>query len=290
MGKTSITVIGLGPIGQALAGAFLKGGHSTTVWNRTADKAGPLIGQGAVRADSVTEAIQAGSIVVICVLNYDAVRSVLEFAGEALAGKILINMTTGSPFQAREMAEWAAGNNIDYIDGVIMTLPPAVGTPESAIMYSGSESAYRNAQSSLASLGGLSDYLGEDPGRASAFDLALIGLFWSSMGGYLHALALAGAEQIGAGQFSGYAQKMIGTLSDLMTEVAKHVDEGHYPGDLSNLHSTVAGLENIIHTSERHQIDAGLLRAFHSLAKRAIDMGYGDEAVSRLTHVLRMPK
>lgn len=44
--RSPVTVIGLGPMGQALAGAFLMNGHPTTLWNRTAEKADYLISQG----------------------------------------------------------------------------------------------------------------------------------------------------------------------------------------------------------------------------------------------------
>lgn len=40
-----VTVLGLGLMGRALAGAFLRDGHPTTVWNRTEEKAGDLVGQ-----------------------------------------------------------------------------------------------------------------------------------------------------------------------------------------------------------------------------------------------------
>ncbi|MFB4314869.1 NAD(P)-binding domain-containing protein [Actinomadura sp. 21ATH] len=58
-GRAPFTVIGLGPMGQALAGAFLRDGRSTTVWNRTAAKAGRLVAEGAVLAGSVDEAVAA---------------------------------------------------------------------------------------------------------------------------------------------------------------------------------------------------------------------------------------
>lgn len=38
----SVTVLGLGAMGTALAGAFLRAGHRITVWNRSADKTVPL--------------------------------------------------------------------------------------------------------------------------------------------------------------------------------------------------------------------------------------------------------
>jgi 3-hydroxyisobutyrate dehydrogenase-like beta-hydroxyacid dehydrogenase len=50
-GHTPVTVIGLGLMGRALATAFLRAGHPTTVWNRTPAKAEQLVAQGAKLAE-----------------------------------------------------------------------------------------------------------------------------------------------------------------------------------------------------------------------------------------------
>ncbi|CAM5598147.1 6-phosphogluconate dehydrogenase OS=Streptomyces antimycoticus OX=68175 GN=SSPO_095210 PE=3 SV=1 [Streptomyces antimycoticus] len=49
---SAVTVLGLGPMGRALAGAFLDAGLRTTVWNRTAGRDGELVERGAVSAPS----------------------------------------------------------------------------------------------------------------------------------------------------------------------------------------------------------------------------------------------
>jgi len=49
---SAVTVIGLGSMGSALAGAVLEAGYPTTVWNRTAGKAEPLVRRGAARRHS----------------------------------------------------------------------------------------------------------------------------------------------------------------------------------------------------------------------------------------------
>ncbi|MCY9670679.1 NAD(P)-binding domain-containing protein [Paenibacillus alginolyticus] len=48
----SVTVIGLGPMGQAMATAFLEHGYKVTVWNRTSSKADELVTKGAVKSSS----------------------------------------------------------------------------------------------------------------------------------------------------------------------------------------------------------------------------------------------
>ncbi|MEV4160384.1 NAD(P)-binding domain-containing protein [Nonomuraea dietziae] len=120
---TPVTVIGLGAMGRALAGAFLENGHPTTVWNRSIGKAEALAARGATVANTVDEAIAASPVVVICVLDYAVVHEILDPLSGSIAGRTLVNLTNGTPKQAREAAEWATGYGADYLDGGIMACP-----------------------------------------------------------------------------------------------------------------------------------------------------------------------
>lgn len=104
---TPVTVIGLGRMGQALAGAFLKAGHPTTVWNRTTSKADQLVAEGARLAPTVGDALKAGSLTIICVTDYQAMHELLGASDVELGGTMLINLTSGDSAQAREAAQWA---------------------------------------------------------------------------------------------------------------------------------------------------------------------------------------
>lgn len=287
--RAPVTIIGLGPMGQSLAGAFLKNGHPTTVWNRTAKKADALVEQGATLANTVADAVAASPLVIICVLDYDAVHAILEPAGDALKGRTLVNLTADSPERAREMATWAADRGVDYLDGAIMTPTPTIGTPAAVFLYSGPESVYKVHQPTLASLGGTATYLGSDPGRAAAYDVALLDFFWTSMSGYVHALALAKVENIPAKEFAVHAHGIAAILPGIIDGLAMDVDAGHYPGEASNIISAAAGMEHIIHAAGHRGIDTSVLGAALSIAQRAIDAGYGTEGFSRLTETLRKP-
>ncbi|GFE18003.1 hypothetical protein Sgleb_60500 [Streptomyces glebosus] len=89
--RTPVTVLGLGAMGSALAGAFVRAGHPTTVWNRTPGKADPLVARGAVRADTVAEAVAASPLVIVWVVDYAAAREILEPAGPGLSGRVLVH-------------------------------------------------------------------------------------------------------------------------------------------------------------------------------------------------------
>ena len=101
--RFSVSMLGLGYMGSALARAFLAKQHAVTVWNRTASKAEPLAETGAQVAASVAEAIAASDVTVVCVSDYhgsDALLRTTEMAGR-LKGKTLVQLTTGTPEEAR---------------------------------------------------------------------------------------------------------------------------------------------------------------------------------------------
>lgn len=132
-----VTVIGLGLMGQALVRAFLKAGHPTTVWNRTTAKSDQLVAEGARLAPTVGDALKAGSLTIICLTDYQAMRELLGATGIELGGTTLINLTSGDSAQARDAAHWAEERGARYLDGAIMAVPPAIGTAEAVILHSG---------------------------------------------------------------------------------------------------------------------------------------------------------
>ena len=161
-------------------------------------KADYLISQGRpFQIQSPARSLQAP--VIVCVLDYNVVHEVLGPVGDALKGRTLVNLTADSPKRAREMATWAAQHGVDYLDGAIMTPTPTIGTPAASVLYSGPESIFKVHQPTLASLGGTTSYLGADPGRAAAYDVALLDLFWTSMSGYAHARTCHCREYSGKG-------------------------------------------------------------------------------------------
>jgi 3-hydroxyisobutyrate dehydrogenase-like beta-hydroxyacid dehydrogenase len=132
-----VTVLGLGPMGRALASAFLKARHPVTIWNRTPGKAGDLLDRRAVVADSVQDAVEAGQVIIACLIDYDAVQATVEQSPTGWGNRSLVNLTSGEPAQARQLSRWASSHGIDYPDGAILTSTPAIGTPSAMVLFSG---------------------------------------------------------------------------------------------------------------------------------------------------------
>jgi 3-hydroxyisobutyrate dehydrogenase-like beta-hydroxyacid dehydrogenase len=91
---TTVTVLGLGPMGQALSKALLDADYPITVWNRTESKADALRARGAVWASSPAEAVAASELTLVNVIDHDAVDEVLALAGDAMGGRVIVGLTS----------------------------------------------------------------------------------------------------------------------------------------------------------------------------------------------------
>lgn len=284
----AVTVLGLGPMGRALAEAFVAAGLRTTVWNRTPGRDADLVARGAVSARSAEEAVAASPLTVVCVVNYDASDAVLrqDAVTAALKGRTVVNLSADTPDRARDTAEWAGRHGVRYLDGAIMTPTPTIGTDDAVFLHSGPEELYREHRPVLAALGGTHTHLGEDTGRAAAYDIALLDIFWTAMAGYSHALAVARAEGVTGSELAPFAQGIAAILPPLFTEFAADTDAGSYSGDLNPITSAASTMAHVVHASEAHGIDASVMRVIEGQARRVIALGHGTDGFTRVAEVI----
>ncbi|MFE7783404.1 NAD(P)-dependent oxidoreductase [Streptomyces nigrescens] len=286
--RPAVTVIGLGSMGSALAAALLERGHETTVWNRTAHRAQSLLDRGARLAATPQEAIAASPLTLACVLDYDVLHAVLDPVAGSLTGKTLVNLTSGSPEQAHQAAAWARSHAADYLDGAIMTTPPGVGNPEMMFLYSGSHTVFEAHRPTLATLGDPL-HLGTDPGLASLYDAALLGLMWSTMTGWLHGTALVGAENTQATAFTPVAIRWLTAVAGFLATYAPQVDAGRYPGDDATVDVQIAAIDHLIHAAAARGIDNALPELLKSAMQRTKAAGHGSDSYASVIEILKNP-
>jgi 3-hydroxyisobutyrate dehydrogenase len=122
-GKTRIGWIGTGVMGRWMCQHAIAKGFSATVYNRSRDKAQPLIDLGATFADS-PKAVAERSDIVFAIVGFPKdVREVFLGANGALAGSkpgtILVDMTTSDPTLAKEIAESAQAKGVHALDAPV---------------------------------------------------------------------------------------------------------------------------------------------------------------------------
>jgi 3-hydroxyisobutyrate dehydrogenase-like beta-hydroxyacid dehydrogenase len=100
--------VGLGVMGGGIARRLLDANHTVAGWNRTKEKAQPLIDAGLLWAATPREVAERSEIVFTMVTNTAAVQAVTEGPDGILAGlapgKVFIDMSTASPDNSRKLA------------------------------------------------------------------------------------------------------------------------------------------------------------------------------------------
>src|SRR5436190_3166118 len=122
-GKTRVGWIGTGVMGRWMCQHLMTKGYKATVYNRSKDKAGPLLEQGASWADTPMQVAQNADVVFAIVGFPKDVREVFLGAKGALAGAkagtALVDMTTSEPSLAREIYEAAKPKSVSSVDAPV---------------------------------------------------------------------------------------------------------------------------------------------------------------------------
>ncbi|MFD6416416.1 NAD(P)-dependent oxidoreductase [Streptomyces sp. NPDC060194] len=285
-GKAPLTLLGLGAMGAALAHAWLDAGHPVTVWNRTPGRADAFADKGAVVAASAAEAVAANRLVVTCLLDHASVGDALD--GADLAGRDLVDLTTGTPADSRDRAAWAAGRGARFLHGGIMAVPPMIGVPEAGpyVLYSGSPDAFAEHGDVLA-VPARAVHVGADAGFAALWDVALLSAMHGMFSGITHAYALLRKEDVPPRDFAPLLADWLVAMAPSAHSMAEQLASGDYAKDVvSNLAMQVAGNATMIRTAEEQGVSTALLTPYADLMARRLADGFGHEDTAGVVDLL----
>lgn len=190
--KPLVGVVGLGLMGTAMTERLLAHGYRVVVWNRSRDKAEPLIALGAEWCDT-----PFGSCgrVIISLYSSDVVAEVVEQLREGLhAGQILIDTTTGEPEQSLSMSQRLAAQGVRHLDAPISGSSEQTRRGEATVMVGGARDDFDACDDLWAILGGRVFYVGES---GSAARMKLVTNLVLGLNRAVLAEGLAFAEAIG---------------------------------------------------------------------------------------------
>lgn len=155
----TVGVIGLGLLGTALCERLLNADYSVFVYNRTREKADPLIERGAQWSDNPL--LQCDRVV-ISLYTSDIVERVLGQMEDGLrAGQILIDTTTGDPSQTTALGEWFAKKGVQYLESPIAASSEQTRQGEALAIVAGFEDAFEACADIFACIAAKSRYVGQ---------------------------------------------------------------------------------------------------------------------------------
>jgi 3-hydroxyisobutyrate dehydrogenase-like beta-hydroxyacid dehydrogenase len=287
--STPVTLIGLGPMGQAMVHALLREGHQVTVWNRTPGRAADVVTAGATLAATPAEALAASELVILSLTDYQAMYDILGPTTAALAGRTIVNLSSDSPDRTREGAAWAAGHGARFLTGGVMTPAPMVGTEEAYVYYSGPEEVLEAHRDPLSTIGA-PHYLGEEPGLAQLMYQANLDVFLTSLASLLHATALLESGGVTATTAVPELMRTLGGISEMLyagENPGVEIESGEHPGHLSTVTMMGATADHVVAASDAAGVDRGLPVAVQAYYTWARERGHGGDNWTRIIDAMR---
>jgi 2-hydroxy-3-oxopropionate reductase len=120
---TNIAFIGLGIMGSPMAVHLAKAGHQVAGYNRTPEKAAPLVDAGGRAAESIVDAVRDAEVVCVMVPDSPDVADVLSGEGgvfdNAKPGTLVIDFSSIRPDVTTQLAEQATAKGLRLVDAPV---------------------------------------------------------------------------------------------------------------------------------------------------------------------------
>lgn len=148
--QAKLGFIGLGNMGSRIAKRLLDHGYQLSVYDLDVAKAQAIAAQGGIVAKNILDLARTADVVLSCLTNDEAVRSVFTgpngiFAG-ARAGAIVLEMSTISPETSRELHRLGARGGIEVMDVAISGSTPAAEDGALTLLVGGNRELFRAAK------------------------------------------------------------------------------------------------------------------------------------------------
>ncbi|MED2255263.1 NAD(P)-dependent oxidoreductase [Brevibacillus parabrevis] len=164
--------IGLGNMGVPMASNLLSAGYDVRVWNRSPEKAAPLVALGAKQTESLAQLVDECDVLFTMVSDDEAVKAIYTgtdgLLSARVSGKLAIDMSTIAPETSRFLAEQSKKVGLRFLDAPVSGSVGPAKEAQLVIMVGGEKADYDVAKPMLDKLGKAAVYLGSHGAGTSA--------------------------------------------------------------------------------------------------------------------------
>ncbi|MFB6636537.1 NAD(P)-dependent oxidoreductase [Streptomyces chartreusis] len=277
--KLTVSVLGTGIMGAAMARNLAKAGHSVRAWNRTRAKAQPLAADGAFVADSPAEAVEGADVVLTMLYDGPATLEVMREAAPGLrSGAVWMQSTTAGIDGIAALVAFADEHGLVFYDAPVLGTRQPAEAGQLTVLAAGPAEGREKVTPVFDAVGARTVWTGEDGGAGSATRLKLVANSWvlavTNAAGEVLALSKAldvdpqrFFEVIDGGPLDmGYLRAKTGlVLNDRLSPAAFAVSTAAKDARL------------IVEAGERHGVQLDVATASAERFERATAQGHGDE-------------
>ena len=190
----NVGFVGLGAMGQVIVPRLMAAGHQVTGWNRSRERATPLIDKGMAWADSPAAVARASDVTFSIVTDGAAVKQVALGENGVLSGMrpgaVYIDMGTIAADVTRSVAAEFEKRGFAMLDAPLSGSPVTVEQGNASLMIGGDKATFERVEPVLRAIGPKVTYIGPS-GQAVTMKLAVNALLMVEVIAFGEAMALA---------------------------------------------------------------------------------------------------
>ena len=276
---TDISVIGLGDMGSALARTLLRNGYSVTVWNRSPDKAAPLIASGALLAGSPSDAIAASPATITCVTSHDRTIQLIEDINISLDGKTIIEFSTGGVADAETLTGLLSQKGANWIIACIRAYPSMVGGKDVLPITAARQAVWEKWEDLIKTLGGNSVYVGDGAGMVPTLFAALFITGQGFLLGMIYGGIVCKKAGVSLEEFARLVPTNVNSLHNYFSDT---VADGIFESPDASIATYAAALDDALDTFEALGASSELPKLFNEQVHKGMDAGLEKKALTAL--------
>ncbi|MFJ9565117.1 NAD(P)-dependent oxidoreductase [Streptomyces fuscichromogenes] len=177
--KLTVSVLGTGIMGAAMARNLARAGHTVRAWNRTRAKAEPLVADGAFLADTPAEAVRGADVVLTMLHDGPATLETMRTASAGLRpGTTWVQSTTTGIEAIADLAALAHEHGLVFYDAPVLGTRQPAETGQLLVLAAGPVAGREAAAPVFDAVGARTVWTGEDGAEGSATRLKLVANSW----------------------------------------------------------------------------------------------------------------
>ncbi|WP_330350639.1 NAD(P)-dependent oxidoreductase [Streptomyces sp. NBC_00582] len=277
--KTTVSVLGTGIMGAAMARNLARAGHTVRAWNRTRAKAEPLAAEGVTVTDTPAEAVRGADVVLTMLYDGPAALDVMREAAPALrSGAAWAQSTTAGIEAIGDLAAFAHEHGLVFFDAPVLGTRQPAEAGQLTVLAAG-PAAHRDAVAPVFdAVGARTVWTGEDGGAGSATRLKLVANSWvlAATAATGEVLALAQALEVDPEAFFGLIEGGPLDMGYLRAKAGMILDGRLTPPQFA-VETAAKDARLIVEAGRAGGVRLDVAAASAERLRRAAAQGHGDE-------------
>ncbi|MEU7657293.1 NAD(P)-dependent oxidoreductase [Streptomyces lincolnensis] len=277
--QLTVSVLGTGIMGAAMARNLARHGHTVRAWNRTRDKAEPLTADGITVTDSPAEAVRGADAVLTMLYDGPAALDVMRQAAPALRrGAAWVQSTTAGVEAVGELADFAREHGLVFFDAPVLGTRQPAEAGQLTVLAAGPLGERAAVTPVFEAVGARTVWTGEDGAAGSATRLKLVANSWvlAATAAAGEVLALSKALDVDPNGFFDLIEGGPLDMGYLRAKSALVLDDRLSPAQFA-VSTAAKDARLIVRAGERYGVRLDVAAASAERLERAAAQGHGDE-------------